>query len=63
MIHSFSLVVVASVILTFKFLEINQHERISNSKNNTSSFIIASLTIVTIVVTITRSSNSLVLRA
>ena len=49
-------------MLTFKLLKINQHERSSSSKNNSSRFIIVSLTIDTIVVmTITRSSNSIVL--
>ena len=42
--------------------EINQNERSSISKYNSSSFIIANLTIVTIVVmTVARSSNSKVL--
>ena len=54
------MVVVASGILTFKLLETNQHERSSSSKSNSSSFLIANLTIVTIVVmTITRSGNSI----
>ena len=47
-------------MLTFKLFDTYQHERSSRSKNNSSSFIIANLTIVTIVVmTMTRSSNSI----
>ena len=57
-----SLVVVAAVVLTFELSEMSQNERSSGGKNNSISFIIANLTIVTIVVmTITRSSNNVVL--